>query len=282
MKSVKGIQKVIITILMITIGVHAYDACLDTSVGRVKFNVPDIHERNADAWFGGYVAGQWFWSSLLILGIDCDENDYCDPGFVNANLGDAVSYYCQGNACDPGVDQYYPGSSNTPGANITLEQCPVPSSSSQANSSSTGSGVSIWDKVGNDAVYTKGWVGINTNSPQTNLHVNGNILAENGVIEANSIKVSESVVISDWTIKTPDYVFAEDYKLSPLQDVEKYIDKHSHLPDVPSAKNLEKTGMNVAEMNLILLKKIEELTLYAIEQNKRIEALEEKLQQQAP
>jgi hypothetical protein len=73
---------------------------------------------------------------------------------------------------------------------------------------------------------------------------------------------------------TPDYVFAPEYKLASLKNVEQFIQTHRHLPDVPSAKEVESNGLNLAEMNLILLKKIEELTLHAIEQQKRIERLE--------
>ncbi|TEB40945.1 hypothetical protein D0809_28030, partial [Flavobacterium circumlabens] len=57
-----------------------------------------------------------------------------------------------------------------------------------------------------------------------------------------------------------------------LKEVEEYIKKNNHLPEIPSAKEIEKNGLMLAEMNMSLLKKIEELTLYSIEQNKKIEA----------
>ncbi len=72
----------------------------------------------------------------------------------------------------------------------------------------------------------------------------------------------------------PDYVFEPDYNLPKLSDVEKYIHTYKHLPEVPSAKEVEKEGMSLNEMNIILLKKVEELTLYTIEQEKRIQMLE--------
>ena len=72
-----------------------------------------------------------------------------------------------------------------------------------------------------------------------------------------------------------DYVFDKKYKLRSLSELEKYIKTNKHLPDVASAKEMEtKEGYPVGEMQSILLKKIEELTLYVIEQNKRIEELE--------
>ena len=85
--------------------------------------------------------------------------------------------------------------------------------------------------------------------------------------------IAEEIVVklkSNW----PDYVFKSDFKLKPLNEVECFIMKNNHLPDVPSEKEVLTNGINVSEMNAILLKKVEELTLYIIEQNKRIEALE--------
>jgi hypothetical protein len=80
-----------------------------------------------------------------------------------------------------------------------------------------------------------------------------------------------------------DYVFEKDYNLLPLSEVEKYIQEHRHLPEVPSAAEVAKAGVDLGDHQVVLLKKIEELTLYIIEQNKmlqqqqgRIEALEKK------
>lgn len=86
--------------------------------------------------------------------------------------------------------------------------------------------------------------------------------------------ISEEVVVklySNW----PDYVFAENYKLKTLDEVETFIKNNSHLPDVPSASEVDKNGLHVGEMNSILLKKVEELTLYMIDQNKKLKSLEE-------
>ncbi|OCK49707.1 hypothetical protein BA768_07350 [Chryseobacterium sp. CBo1] len=75
-----------------------------------------------------------------------------------------------------------------------------------------------------------------------------------------------------------DYVFAKDYKLMPLKELDQFINTNGHLPEVPTTEEAIKNGIELKEMNILLLKKIEELTLYTIEQQKRIEALEKKIQ----
>ena len=72
----------------------------------------------------------------------------------------------------------------------------------------------------------------------------------------------------------PDYVFAPNYKLAPLSDVEKFIKQNSHLPEMPSAQDIKKDGLEVGKMTTILVQKVEELTLHMIEMNKKIDKLE--------
>lgn len=103
-----------------------------------------------------------------------------------------------------------------------------------------------------------GNVGIGTAVPDEKLTVKG--------------KIHTQEVRVDLNFPAPDYVFANDYKLKSLDEVEAYIKKNSHLPEIPSAKEIEKNGLMLAEMNMSLLKKIEELTLYSIDQNKKIDA----------
>ena len=107
------------------------------------------------------------------------------------------------------------------------------------------------------------------------LHSNGNASLQ-GKFEAKEVKVT--------TTPTADFVFEEDYNLPKLEDVEKHIKENKHLPEIASAKEMEKEGVNVGEFQIKLLQKIEELTLYSIEQNKnlkeqaeRIKKLEEQL-----
>ncbi|MDO3383252.1 hypothetical protein [Gilvimarinus algae] len=69
----------------------------------------------------------------------------------------------------------------------------------------------------------------------------------------------------------PDYVFADDYVLMPLNEVKKFIQKNRHLPNVPSAKEIEKDGLNMTDMQKLIMEKVEELTLYTIQQQEAIE-----------
>jgi len=88
-----------------------------------------------------------------------------------------------------------------------------------------------------------------------------------GGITAEEVKVKLN---TNW----PDYVFDESYKLLPLSDIENFIRQNKHLPQVPSQAIVQQEGIDLGAMDAILLKKIEELTLYIIEQDKRIKELE--------
>lgn len=109
-----------------------------------------------------------------------------------------------------------------------------------------------------------GNVSIGTNDPM------GYKLAVNGTAIATSMTVKLN---ANW----PDYVFKSSYQLSPLKDIEGYINRNHHLPEIPSAEEISEKGQNLGEMNQLLLKKVEELTLYLIEFKKDNEELKERL-----
>ncbi len=78
-------------------------------------------------------------------------------------------------------------------------------------------------------------------------------------------------------MELPDYVFESDYTLMPIQDLEKYIAREKHLPKFPNASEIRENGLNLTEFQLKLLEKIEELTLYTVQQAKTIKEQRERL-----
>ena len=75
----------------------------------------------------------------------------------------------------------------------------------------------------------------------------------------------------------PDYVFSQDYNLLPLHEVKKFITENQRLPEMPSALEVEENGVMLGEMNKLLLKKLEEVTLHLIRQQEEIDALKKEL-----
>jgi hypothetical protein len=96
------------------------------------------------------------------------------------------------------------------------------------------------------------------------------VVEANGLTRARKIKVDADV----WA----DYVFEDNYKLMPLADVESFLKEHKHLPSVPSEKVMKEEGIDLAEMNVKMMEKIEELTLYLIQQNKELEKVKAELE----
>lgn len=107
-------------------------------------------------------------------------------------------------------------------------------------------------------MLTNGNIGIGTSSPNYKLDVNG-------TIRANEIIVNTTGA---------DFVFAEDYKLRPLSEVKAFIQENKHLPEIKSAQEMQENGVGINELQTQLLQKIEELTLYIIQQEERIKTLE--------
>ncbi|MBV6640773.1 MAG: hypothetical protein KI791_08645 [Cyclobacteriaceae bacterium] len=125
---------------------------------------------------------------------------------------------------------------------------------------SSGSGSSgLWTLNGNDISYGAGNVSIgNATIPAGyQFSVDGR-----GIFEEVVVKLSES-----W----PDYVFEDVYVLKPLDELEVFISEHKHLPEIPSAGEIDQDGVSLGAMNALLLKKIEELTLYTINQQKQLD-----------
>lgn len=162
----------------------------------------------------------------------------------------------------------------------------------------TQSGLNFWRPFGATGtpgnymlfLANNGKVGVNTDNPTAQLTVNGKTLigdpaavninttspyglyVQNGILTS---KIRAAVVNSTYWA---DYVFADNYKLRSLTEVEKFVKTNKHLPEVPSAAEVERDGVDMATMDATLLKKVEELTLYMIDQNKKIEAQQQEIE----
>ncbi len=120
-----------------------------------------------------------------------------------------------------------------------------------------------------------GYIGINTKTPDAMLTVKGTIHTQEVLVDL------EGAV-------APDYVFEKyftgqsklnpEYQFLSLPEIEQFIQKHHHLPMIPSAEEIDRNGLSLKEMNLLLLEKIEELTLHTIAQQKLIDTLSKRVE----
>jgi hypothetical protein len=244
---------------------HALDV-----VGRARI-------RQSTPPSGGNTAGIWFYQET--------PND--DRAFIGMRNDDFVGLYGQqgagwglvmdvatGNvgidALDPAAKLHVFSSSDaepesggvlvvgaTNGGNVAIDGNEI-----MARNNGAVSSLSLNNDGGDiHMVVDAGTVTIGTNyvPPGVLLAVDGKILCEEMEVQLSG----------DW----PDYVFADDYALMPLAELERAVDEHGHLPGIPSAADVAKEGINVGEMQTKLLKKIEELTLYMIDVNKQVESV---------
>lgn len=112
--------------------------------------------------------------------------------------------------------------------------------------------------------------GNNAYSTTHALDVNGTSLLSGKVIVDDDLE-SKRVKVTATPGSVPDYVFKGDYQLLTIDELSAFIKANSHLPNIPNAETIESNGQNLGEMQLKLLEKIEELTLYVIEQEKKLE-----------
>jgi hypothetical protein len=117
-------------------------------------------------------------------------------------------------------------------------------------------------------MHTSGIVGIGTNP------ISGYTLAVNG-----GIACKNDMMITLTGITWPDYVFARNYRLKPLLTLEQEIDSLGHLPGMPSAEQIENEGLSVTTVTTTVVKKVEELTLYTIDQQKQLDELKKQNKQ---
>jgi hypothetical protein len=169
-----------------------------------------------------------------------------------------------------GVAAYGDFRTNTSSGNMVLS---APANSLFLNYDHGTGGVNFCDGAsnivarveGNGGGYFNGNVGIGTTD------------TKNYKFAVNGSAVFTKVVVKPYG-NWPDYVFHSSFRLRPLSEVEQFIKQHNHLPEVPSADEVEKNGLDIGDNQAVLLKKIEELTLYVIEQQKEIKALKKDME----
>jgi hypothetical protein len=114
-------------------------------------------------------------------------------------------------------------------------------------------------------LYSNGVLSLRGDNSDENFRVE-----TSGLVRCRKIKVDSEI----W----PDYVFESDYSLMPLEKLEKYIEENNHLPNVSNQETMVKEGIDLGEMNLKLMEKVEELTLYMIQQNKELKKLKKEVE----
>lgn len=197
---------------------------------------------NNSAYFNGATGTNYF-AGKVGIGITTPKYTLHSVAYNNTSLAASLLW-----------GQYYGASIATGSISPSHYTLHVVSNANPDGTSGTGGYKSLL------LVRADGNVGIGTSTPQAKLAVNGDIFAK-------KIKVIQT----GW----PDYVFKPGYQLPSLQDVGKYIKNHHHLPGIPSAAEVEKESLDLGDMNKRLLQKVEELTLYLIDQQKQINQLKQ-------
>ncbi len=219
-----------------------------------------IHLRVGDADL--HLTGIRRGTNLADLGLFFEGTQKFNFSPYGLAFGTPVPYYSFDFRFDNGTSTFEGGSAGNWGANgIRLE-----------NTNTTNGALSpIHLRVGDADVHIAG-IRRGANLADLGIFFEGKekiIFKNNGIIHASS-----------YTAENPpwaDFVFDESYNLLKLEDVEKFIKENKHLPEVPSEKEVSRNGVDLVDMNAKLLQKVEELTLYLIQQNKKINDLQEQI-----
>ena len=239
--------------------------------------------------FSGYNSGSNSGCTLAICTTSGNFNSFYGSSSGNANNGgnnNAFFGASAGAKNTSGSNNTYlgfsAGSNNLGTGNVFIGSNSGPSANQLGSSlsntlfidNSTNSNPLIWGDFAADLLKMNGKVGIGavTTFPTNPLYTNYKLFVTGGIL-ADEVRVALSSG-GTWA----DYVFEDDYKLKTLSEVEQFINQNGHLPNVPSAEQVKEEGINVAEMARIQQEKIEELTLYIIELNKKLEILEAKME----
>ncbi|QEC79315.1 hypothetical protein [Mucilaginibacter ginsenosidivorax] len=229
------------------------------SLGFQQDNSANSQKLQVDIIGGGWGANDKGTTTFYIAnrgGLSVNQVTQGGSSFTASRLkiyqnGSTTSFYLAVNSANEylafAVKAYLFGYATTAQQVSIATQTTVPTGT-DITSSITVTPVLITDLNGN--------IGLNTSSPDPAYR-----LSVNGKIRAKEIRVE-----TGWA----DYVFDKSYELPSLTDIKTYIDQNHHLPEIPSEQEVAKNGINLGEMNKLLLKKVEELTLYLIEKDNEL------------
>ncbi len=209
-------------------------------------------------------------------------------------------FHATNSTNDLGVSMSVPGSSPTLGFNVLLnsgykfmgtgyagmfQHSSVTGDLNYFTSNATGSGGNSIGFLGSFfTLDAAGRVGLSNSAPKAKLHVNGNMVIGSTSLEPAAgylLSIDGRVICEEARVQIsgawPDYVFNDNYKLRPLEELEKLINEQKHLPNIPAAAEVEKEGIALGDMNKRLIEKVEELTLYIIALDKQNKALNERV-----
>ncbi|WP_284459753.1 hypothetical protein [Chryseobacterium sp.] len=239
---------------------HTIDATMNVAVGMNSLEY--FKQGTGNVGIGNSVMGSGSLTGDYNVGIGWDALRYLTAGKNNTVVGTSSLVSLAG-----GTNNIAVGSSNAKAIlsgdnNIFIGNFITPYMSSPQNELN----------IGNWIVGNNGTIGIGqftTQLPADGIAPDGQkykLFVKEG-IRTERVKV-DIAANNGWA----DYVFEKDYKLMPLNDLAQFIDKNGHLPEVPTTEEAIKNGIELKEMNILLLKKVEELTLHLIDQNKELKA----------
>lgn len=268
-------------------GVNNTTGSRNVFVGRAGNN----NTTGTDNTFTGNNSGSNSGCTLAVCTTTGNYNSFYGSSSGNANNGGNNNSFfgtSAGSKNTTGSNNTYlgysSGSNNLGSGNVYIGANAGPSANALGSSlsntlfidNSTNSTPLIWGDFAADQLKFNGAVGIGavTTFPTMSgtVNVSGYKLFVTGGILTDEMRVALSSG-GTWA----DYVFHKDYDLKPLSEVERFIEANGHLPNVPSAAEVKADGINVADMARIQQEKIEELTLYIIQLNKKLELLEAKM-----
>ena len=238
-------------------------------------------------------AGNLIWNYLTMLNNGNVGIGTTSP-LTKFQIGSIWTFYDGANDKIIGRNTYNNGSNNVR-INAAVASRIYFGSSGDIVLQTTGTGVanstiSSWNTV---IMKNDGSVGIGTTDPQKKLHVSGDTylsgsvgigttdlgnfkLRVNGKINCTEVVVTASAKGEDEE-EWPDYVFSEDYNLRSLEEVASYIEENKRLPEIPSAAEVAENGVNLLEINRLLLKKVEEMTLYILQQDAKMTDMQKQI-----